>query len=133
MRFFHKHGLGISLALGLIAGKCTSFLSAYTSYPLSQAYGPHAPFVVSAMLATLSFAFNIVYLLGANWFTRGAGLAPEAADVQRHLDKMKRAGERMTEQEALEKVAAKKNVKLKDLSMLGGKPYFPVKFESPKR
>ena len=60
--------------------------------------------------------------LASNWFTRGAGLAPEAADVQRRLQelKSKATGERMSEQEALEKVAAKRKVKLHDLVHLGG-------------
>ncbi|KAG8925661.1 hypothetical protein FRC02_009516 [Tulasnella sp. 418] len=138
----------ISLALGLVAGKGTSFLSAYTSYPLSQKYGPHAPFVVSTTLAAVSFGFNIVYLMSANWFTRGARVAPEAADVHRRLSRsesffsprgrqslsaqgllsseltespvvLTRGGERMTEREALEKVAAKRNVKFEDLTKMG--------------
>ncbi|KIO31226.1 hypothetical protein M407DRAFT_19843 [Tulasnella calospora MUT 4182] len=123
VRFFCKHGLGVSLALGLVAGKLTSFLSAYTSYPLSQTYGPHAPFVVSTVLAAVSFGFNLIYLFASNWFTRGAGLTPEAADVQRRLEELKGrtrlSGERMTEQEALEKVAAKRKVRLYDLTLLG--------------
>ncbi|KAG8925668.1 hypothetical protein FRC00_003770, partial [Tulasnella sp. 408] len=123
VRFFCKHGLGVSLALGLVAGKLTSFVSAYTSYPLSQNYGPHAPFVVSTVLAALSFGFNLIYLFASNWFTRGAGLTPEAADVQRRLEELKGrarlSGERMTEQEALEKVAAKRKVRLYDLTLLG--------------
>ncbi|KAG8894423.1 hypothetical protein FRB99_001282, partial [Tulasnella sp. 403] len=121
VRFFCKHGLGVSLALGLVAGKLTSFVSAYTSFPLSRSYGPHAPFVVSTLLSAISFGFNIVYLLGSNWFTRGAGLAPEAAECHKKLEELrdKASGQRMSEQEALEKVAAKRNVKLKDLTKLG--------------
>ncbi|KAG8875829.1 hypothetical protein FRB97_004684 [Tulasnella sp. 331] len=123
VRFFSKHGLGVSLALGLVAGKFTSFLSAWSSYPLSQRYGPHAPFVVATLLAGISCSFNIIYLLASNWFTRGAGLAPEAADVQRHLDSLKaKAGngiESRSEREALEIVAAKRKVKVRDLARLG--------------
>ena len=33
VRFFKSHGLGVSLALGLVAGKGASFISARTSYP----------------------------------------------------------------------------------------------------
>jgi hypothetical protein len=35
VRFFNSHGLGVSMALGLVAGKCASFVSARTSYPLA--------------------------------------------------------------------------------------------------
>ncbi|KAG8998513.1 hypothetical protein FRB94_006858 [Tulasnella sp. JGI-2019a] len=122
VRFFSKHGLGISMALGLVAGKFTSFLSAWSSYPLSQRYGPHAPFVVATLLAALSCGFNVIYLLASSWFTRGAGLAPEAADVQRHLDslnaKAATTGTR-SEREALEIVAAKRKVNVRDLARLG--------------
>ena len=123
-----------------MAGKGTSFLSAYTSYPLSQKYGPHAPFVVATVLAGISFGFNFIYLLSSGWFTRGANVAPEAADVHRRLSKtddtlrvrvdhFRRSlvgqpvgipsVERMSERDALEKVAAKRNVRFGDLTKLG--------------
>ena len=60
VRFFKSHGLGISLALGLVAGKGASFVSARTSYPLAQHFGPHAPFYAATGLAGFSFVESVV-------------------------------------------------------------------------
>ncbi len=70
----------------------------------------------------MSFGFNIIFLMASNWFTRGAGVAPEAADVQRDIDRhrLRITGERMTEQEAINKVVAKRYVRVKDLTVMGG-------------
>src|ERR1700730_11508294 len=54
VRFFKSHGLGVSMAVGLVAGKGASFVSASTSYPLSQRYGSSAPFYVATLLTGLS-------------------------------------------------------------------------------
>lgn len=51
VRYFSNHGLGVSLALGLVAGKGASFVSSITSFPLSEKYGSRGPFVVSSLLA----------------------------------------------------------------------------------
>jgi MFS family permease len=120
VRFFASHGLGISLALGLIAGKGASFVSARLSYPLSEAYGPHAPFVVSTLLALFSFGVNLVYLASSAWFARGAGVELDAHELEQERRRRKVAlGERMTATEAVKKVAAKKAVRFTDLKRFG--------------
>ena len=60
VRFFKSHGLGLSMAFGLIAGKGASFLSARTSYPLTERWGPRAPFYVATFLAALSVVINLL-------------------------------------------------------------------------
>lgn len=125
VRFFKSHGLGISLALGLVAGKGASFVSARTSYPLSQHFGPHAPFYVATGLAGLSFCINIVYLLASKWLVRGAGAEWEASEL--HAEAQTQAAEHirsgsvqsLSEAEALKAVAKKRMVKFKDITKLG--------------
>lgn len=125
VRFFKSHGLGVSLALGLVAGKGASFVSARTSYPLSQTFGPHAPFYVATGLAALSFCINIVYLFASKWLVRGAGAELEASEI--HAEAHNQAQEHirsgsiqsLTEAEALKEVAKKRMVNLRDVTKLG--------------
>ncbi len=78
VRFFRSHGLGVSLALGLVAGKGASFISALTSYPISQRFGPSAPFFASATLTAFSFTINLVYVFAAKWLVRESGTELQA-------------------------------------------------------
>jgi MFS family permease len=121
VRFFSKHGLGVSLALGLLAGKGASFASALTSYPLSESYGPHAPFVVATMLAGFSFGINMLYVAGSGWFARGAGIEPEEAEMRQTIKRNNiiTQVERMSELEALQKVVAKRRIRFWDITNLG--------------
>lgn len=125
VRFFKSHGLGISLALGLVAGKGASFVSARTSYPLSQQFGPHAPFYVATALAGLSFCINVIYLLASRWLVREAGAEWEAselhAEAQTASEEHRRSGsvQSLSEAEALKAVAKKRMVKFKDITKLG--------------
>jgi len=120
VRFFASHGLGVSLALGLIAGKGASFVSARVSYPLSDAYGPHAPFVLSTLLALFSFGVNLVYLASSAWFARGAGVELDPYELAQERRRRKATlGERMTATEAVKKVAAKKAIHFTDLKLFG--------------
>ena len=120
VRFFASHGLGVSLALGLIAGKGASFVSARVSYPLSEAYGPHAPFVLSTLLALFSFGVNLIYLASSAWFARGAGVELDAHELEQERRRRKiTLGERMTAREAVKKVAAKKEVHFVDIKRFG--------------
>jgi len=122
VRFFKNHGLGVSLALGLVAGKGASFLSASTSFPLSE-WNPHAPFFVATLLAAGSFLINIVYLFTSKWIAREAGVEREAAEVAaediRMSSSMVGIVDHMSEEEALRKVAEKRMVKLGDLAYMG--------------
>ena len=125
VRFFKSHGLGVSLALGLVAGKGASFISARTSYPLSQRFGPHAPFYVSAGLAGMSFCINLVYLSASKWLVRGAGAELEASEINAEADHQEREHRRsgslqsLSEAEALKEVAKKRMVRLGDITKLG--------------
>ena len=115
VRFFRSHGLGVSLALGLLAGKGASFLSARTAYPLSAHFGPRAPFFVAAGLATFSFVVNLLYVAASRWLVDGACADLEAVDVEEEAKR--RWSIDITEAQALEKVAAKKQ-ESKDFEIL---------------
>ncbi|KIM25377.1 hypothetical protein M408DRAFT_74261, partial [Serendipita vermifera MAFF 305830] len=115
VRFFASHGLGLSLAIGLIAGKGASFVSARVSYPLSQRFGPSAPFVLSTFLALFSFGVNLIYLASSAWLARGAGVQLEPGERPRR----DRLGALMTDDEAVLRVAEKRKVKLKDMARFG--------------
>lgn len=119
MRFFATKGLGVSLALGLVAGKGASFVSARTSYPLSEKYGPHAPFIVSTVLAAFSFGVNIIYVSASNWFARGADATFDASELRDQATYKRLSGAHMTEAEARRKVAEKRRIRLKDVTRLG--------------
>ncbi|KZP30883.1 MFS general substrate transporter [Athelia psychrophila] len=117
VRFFQHHSLGVSLALGLVAGKGASFVSARTAFPLSE-WNPHAPFVVATLLAALSFAANLVYLASSKWLAREAGVALEAAEMSAE-DAQAELDQPLSADEALRTVAAKKRVRLGDLVRMG--------------
>ncbi|KAI0067687.1 MFS general substrate transporter [Artomyces pyxidatus] len=115
VRFFKSHGLGLSMAFGLVAGKAASFVAARTSYPLSEHFGPHAPFWAAAILAVVSFIVNLAYVSASKWLVDGAGAeleAPELREEARHI-------EDISEAQALEQVAAKKRVKFSEIAELG--------------
>jgi MFS family permease len=122
VRFFNKHGLGVSLAMGLVAGKGASFVSAWTSFPLSE-WNPHAPFVVSTLLATFSFCVNLIYVFASKRIAAGAGVEMEPVEAQRENRRQSAsaidAAEHMSEGAALQKVAEKRTVRLGDLAHLG--------------
>lgn len=117
VRFFKSHGLGVSMAFGLIAGKGASFVSARTSYPLSQRFGPRAPFYVAVGLTGLSVVINLVYIIFSKWLVDGAGAELEAHDISHEARKM--LGTNVTEAQALEKVAAKRKVHFRQITKLG--------------
>lgn len=117
VRFFKSHGLGISMAFGLIAGEGASFLSARTSYPLTERFGPHAPFYVATLLAGLSVIINIIYIMASKWLIDGAGAELEAIDITEEAQS--RLTVSISEARALEKVAAKRRVNLRQITKLG--------------
>lgn len=105
VRYFKNHGLGLSLALGLVAGKGASFISARVAFPLSQ-WSPHAPFYASTFLAGFSFIVNLFYLWYEKWIAGEIGAEAEDAG-------------RLSEQEALHEVSEKRKVRLGDLLNMG--------------
>ncbi|EJU02025.1 MFS general substrate transporter [Dacryopinax primogenitus] len=126
VRFFSSHGLGISLALGLLAGKGASFVSAITSFPLSERFGPRAPFVVATLLAGFSFAVNLLYLSYSAWFARSTGVGLEEGEARAAARKAQAASEtglsaaeRMSEAEALRRIERKRRVRFRNIGKLG--------------
>lgn len=55
--------LGLSLALGLVSGKTSSFIASFISLPLAEWGGDTAPFAVGLALCTISFTANVLRLL----------------------------------------------------------------------
>ncbi|KAG0708887.1 major facilitator superfamily domain-containing protein [Suillus ampliporus] len=117
VRFFKAHGLGVSMALGLVAGKFASFVSARTSLPLAERFGRHAPFYASTLLAALSLFINLVYMLSSKWLIRGSGTVLEASEI-RH-EARRRSLYDLSEAQVLEKVAKKRRIRFKDIPKLG--------------
>ncbi|TFK77075.1 MFS general substrate transporter [Pluteus cervinus] len=119
VRFFRSHGLGVSMAFGLLAGKGASFISALTSYPLTERYGSRAPFYAATTLAGLSVVVNLVYIAASKWLVDGAGAELEAVDISDEAKARLRSGMALTEAQALERVAEKRKVHLKSITKLG--------------
>ncbi|KAI0695601.1 major facilitator superfamily domain-containing protein [Cytidiella melzeri] len=125
VRFFKSHGLGVSLALGLVAGKGASFVAARTSYPLAEYFGPHAPFYAATILTGVSFCVNLVYLSASKWLVRGAGAELEATELNEEAAQQQaehvRSGSlhSLSEAEALKEVAKRRVVHLRDVTKLG--------------
>ncbi|EJD03945.1 MFS general substrate transporter [Fomitiporia mediterranea MF3/22] len=115
VRFFKDHGLGLSMALGLVVGKASSFVSARTSYPLSEAFGPRAPFVAATSLAALSFVMNLVYLSASKWLVKSSGTELEASELHQEA----RVVGSLSEAQALKQVAKKRTVHIRDITKLG--------------
>jgi MFS family permease len=80
VKFFKSQGLGLPMALGLVVGKAASYLSAHTSYPLSERFGPHAPFYMAVILAAVSFGVNLLYVSIAKWLVSELEAELEASD-----------------------------------------------------
>jgi hypothetical protein len=90
-------------------------VSARISYPLSQKFGPHAPFVVSTLLALFSFGVNLIYLSTSSWLARNAGVQLEPGEgTEKEI-----LGARMSAREATIRVTEKRKVKLKDMQRFG--------------
>ncbi|KAJ6509563.1 major facilitator superfamily domain-containing protein [Mycena vitilis] len=117
IRFFKSRGLGVSMALGLVAGKGASFISARTSYPLTEHFGPRAPFYVATFLTSSSMIMNLIYIAASKWLVDGAGAELEAIDINEEAQR--RSVINISEAQALEKVAAKRRVHLREITKLG--------------
>ncbi|TFK41133.1 major facilitator superfamily domain-containing protein [Crucibulum laeve] len=117
VRFFKSHGLGVSMAFGLIAGKGASFISARTTYPLTEKFGGRAPFYVATSLAAFSVIINLVYISSSKWLIQESGAELEAPDIAEEA--RRRSISNMSEAQALEKVAAKRRVNFRQMTKLG--------------
>ena len=118
VRFFKSHGLGVSMAMGLIAGKGASFLSARTAYPLSEHFGPRAPFIVSTVLAGFSVLVNLIYIYLSRFLIDNAGAELEAADISSEARRRSSVND-ITESRALEEVVKKRRVHIRQIANLG--------------
>lgn len=103
-------------ALGLVAGKGASFISARTSYPLSQ-LSPNGPFYLSAGVTGFSFAINLVYISISKWLIREAGA--ELEDAELRTEAKRRSVVSMTEAQAIQQVADKRRFKIREVFKLG--------------
>ncbi|KXN89999.1 Major facilitator superfamily domain-containing protein 1 [Leucoagaricus sp. SymC.cos] len=117
VRFFKSHGLGVSMAFGLIAGKASSFVAARTSYPLMEHFGSSAPFYVAAFLTGFSFAINLVYITCSRWLVDGAGAELEAPDLIH--DARHTAPTDLARAQVLTEIAEKRKVRLAEIAKLG--------------
>jgi hypothetical protein len=63
-----------------------SFLAARTAYPLSEHFGPRAPFYVSTALAAFSVFVNLIYISLSRRLVELAGAELEAADISSDAD-----------------------------------------------
>lgn len=117
VRFFKSHGLGVSMALGLVAGKGASFVAASTSYPLTEHFGGRAPFYVATFLAGLSVVVNLIYLACSKWLVDGTGAELEAPDIEEEAQRRELID--ISEAQALEKVAKKRHVDIRQVVKLG--------------
>ena len=117
VRFFKNHGLGLSMAFGLVVGKASSFVSARTSYPLAEKFGPRAPFYVAAFLTAVSFAMNLVYLMASKWLIYSSGTELEATELHQEARAMQDLS--LSDAQALKHVAEKKTVHVRDITKLG--------------
>ena len=118
VRFFKTHGLGLGMAIGLVAGKASSFIAARTSYPLTERFGPHAPFYAAAILATISFLINLVYLAVSRWIIAGTGTEMESSELRQEARRI--SLQDVSEAQALRQVAEKKRIRnLREVADLG--------------
>ena len=103
-------------ALGLVAGKGASFISARISYPLSQ-WSPNAPFYASAATTGFSFAINLIYISISKWLIREAGA--ELEDSELRTEAKRRSVVSMTEAQAIQQVADRRRFRIKEVFKLG--------------
>jgi MFS family permease len=112
VRFFKSHGLGVTMAMGLFAGRAASFLAARTAYPLSENFGPRAPFYVATALAAFSVVVNLIYISLSRRLVDLAGAELEATDISSDAQR------RLTA-DAAEEVAKKHQVHIHQIVRLG--------------
>ncbi|KAI0307827.1 major facilitator superfamily domain-containing protein [Multifurca ochricompacta] len=86
VKFFRSQGLGVPMALGLVVGKASAYISAHTSYPLSERFGTRAPFYVAVALAAMSFGLNLLYASIARWLASETGAELETPVIRTVTD-----------------------------------------------
>lgn len=115
VRFFRSHGLGVSMAFGLIAGKGSSFVAARTSYSLTVQFGSSAPFYVATLLTGFSVLINLVYLMCSRWLVNSTRAELEAPDLIRDANQAADTTKALT----LKETAEKHKVRIIEIAELG--------------
>jgi hypothetical protein len=115
-------------ALGLVAGKGASFVSARSSFPLSQ-WSPNAPFYVAAGAAGFSFIINLIYTFISKWLIREAGI--EFEDTELCAEAKRRSVVSMSEAQVIQRVADKRMFRMRDVFKLGDVVWAHVQFLLP--
>jgi len=78
--------MGLAVAVGLVVGKATSFISSFTTVPLAL-YTPlsyRAPFLVATSLTFLSFLLNIVFVVAFSRPSKANTLNNAEAHIRAH-------------------------------------------------
>jgi hypothetical protein len=105
------------MAMGLFAGKAASFLAARTAYPLSERFGPRAPFYVSTALAAFSVFVNLIYISLSRRLVVLSGAELETADIT--PETQYRFPTNIAEGQALEEVVKKRQVHMRQIIRFG--------------
>jgi len=86
VQVFEGESMGLAVALGLVVGKATSFISSFTTVPLAL-YTPlsyRAPFIVATSLTFLSFLLNIVFVIAFSRPSKASTLSNAEAHIRAH-------------------------------------------------
>ena len=117
VRFFKTRGLGVTMAMGLFAGRAASFLAARTAYPLSEHLGPHAPFYVATALGGFSVVVNLIYISLSRRLMALEGAELEATSIDSVAQRGFSAN--VDESGALEEVMKKRHVQIHQIVRFG--------------
>lgn len=115
-------------ALGLVAGKGASFVSARISYPLSQ-WSPNSPFYASTGATGFSFVINLVYISISKWLIREAGVDFEDSELS--VEAKNRSVVSMTEAQVIQQVADKRRFRTREVFKLGDVVWACVQISLP--
>jgi nitrate/nitrite transporter NarK len=86
VQVFEGESMGLAVALGLVVGKSSSFISSFTTVPLAL-YTPwsyRTPFILSTSLTLISFLLNIVFVISFSRPTNTATLSNAEAHIRSH-------------------------------------------------
>jgi nitrate/nitrite transporter NarK len=78
--------MGLAVALGLVVGKTSSFVSSYTTVPLAL-YTPltyRTPFIVSTSLTLFSVILNIIFVISFSRSSSQSTLSNTEAHIRSH-------------------------------------------------
>jgi nitrate/nitrite transporter NarK len=78
--------MGLAIALGLVVGKSSSFVSSMTTVPLAL-YTPFSyrtPFIVSTSLTLFSFLLNVIFVIAFSRPSNTAAINSAEAHIRSH-------------------------------------------------